>query len=151
MLKLKMKLAVTIVSAFILSAFCFIYIAHAAKLSDYPYTATLSQSDTFPIFNTSVNKNVNWQNLEILMTAGINWSALPAAIQNSNINWTSVQLAQKTSTGVNWQYLDIGSGGVNWAVVANGATSATITCWKANNQLGKCTTGITGVACTSCL
>lgn len=124
--------------------------AEAGPFSSYPFTSTLSNGDYFPTVTGGTNKNVNWSQLKELMSAGINWQDVHGSIGNGPMNWSDIQQVQKTSNGVNWMDLDPRSGGINWFVVANGATSAQIMCWKANGQPGKCTTGVSGTGCTGC-
>lgn len=81
---------------------------------------------------------------------GVNWTALPLVIPNQSTNWTDFQLQQSSTAGVNWYFLDNKTGGTNWYAVADGAAATDVACWKANGQLGKCTTSITGVLCATC-
>lgn len=85
-------------------------------------------------------------------TGGINWNDLPTLykVNNYAVNWNDIQGVQQSSTGVNWNFMETTSGGINWTKVSNGATASNIVCWKSTGQLGKCTTGVSGVGCTAC-
>lgn len=98
---------------------------------------------------------VNWANINgtaTINTGAVNWNNVNAltTINNGSINWTNLQVAASTANGVNWTLVSPTVEGINWYVAANGATATTIACWKANGQLGKCTTGVSGTACTAC-
>lgn len=83
-------------------------------------------------------------------TGGINWQSIPSAEPGTSINWTNNQLIQQTSAGVNWNFANPSTDGINWYTVANGATTADLMCWKGNGQPGHCNTSITGVICATC-
>lgn len=124
--------------------------AYGDKLSSYPLTGTLNNADTFPIVASAANKNVNWSSLKNLMSSAINWSDVQATVPSSSINWTDVQAVAKTLTGINWSTMSVQGNGINWAKAANGATATTLMCWRSDGFPGKCTTGVSGVACTAC-
>lgn len=125
--------------------------SYADKLSTYPKTNTLNESDTFIILHGGANSQINWTSLKVLNTLGVNWIALPNTIQSGNINWTDFQVkALSAGAGVNWKDLSPLSAGVNWYSVANGAAAGNIPCYKSAGGLGKCTTSISGVGCTAC-
>ncbi|RTL04645.1 hypothetical protein EKK58_10065 [Candidatus Dependentiae bacterium] len=151
----------------------------AGKLGDYPYTTTLSNANLFPVTTTAAgsNANVNWSTLKNLVSAGINWTAVPAqSIQSNNVNWQSLTNSEIQRQGVNWtsanifptsatgnfgvgtsnpsQLLDIGGGnrlastGGTIPSVSSCGTSPSITAGS-TNLLGEITVG-TGTV-TSCL
>lgn len=130
-----------LISAFLLLTFGITF-CYAGKLSSYPFTAVMQNGDFFPIVVLSgdTNANINWSNLKVLIGS-----------QVSNINWQANALLSQGLNGVNWQSINPVSGAVNWQIFANGATTGTIWCTKSNGQPGKCTTSISGTACTSCL
>lgn len=123
------------------------------QFSSYPFTAAMQNGDYIPVVvvASNTNQNINWSTMKALMTQGINWSALPQSIQNANINWTDNALKSQGLSGVNWQSINISTGGVNWQIFANGGSVGTIWCTKSNGQPGKCATSISGITCTSCI
>lgn len=123
--------------------------ACADKLSSYPLTSILSNGDLIVVIHSNANANINWSNFKAILTTGINWQAIPSVVNNVNINWQSNLIAGQNLNGVNWQALTTSSG-INWFTMANGVTPSTLVCWKSNGQPGKCTTGVSGVSCTSC-
>lgn len=71
------------------------------------------------------------------------------AFSNSGINWLDIQQAQMNQAGVNWQALNIVSGGINWNVLQGQAIQGQLMCWNTTNgKPGKCTAAVSGTGCT---
>jgi hypothetical protein len=126
--------------------------SNAGQLGNYPATATLASADIVPVIIVLTNQNetINWYNFKELMSKNINWTDITSQIPNQSMNWTDIQRVQKTTSGVNWTYLDIVSGGMNWTAVANNASSGQVFCYKSTGQPGKCSGTITSGICGTC-
>lgn len=128
---------------------CYTY-CWGAKLSDYPLTDTLTNSDLIPVVASGTNKNVNWINLKELVSRGINWQDVNNGILHGSTNWTDLREFAKTLNGINWTDLSPQGYGINWYAFSNGAAVGTINCTRSDGHPGKCAGSITGTSCASC-
>jgi len=68
------------------------------------------------------------------------------------VNWTDIQLQQVSqglTTGINWNYLNTSTGGVNWMQVTKTASDNSILCVK-GGQIGKCSAAFSASGSGSC-
>ncbi len=97
---------------------------------------------------------INWPSINgtAKITTGINWLAIPTAVQNSNINWTDLKTLAQSGAGINWESMTTGYNGINWAYYGGTAASAQVVCWRTSAPygLGHCSGGISGNYCGTC-
>lgn len=106
-------------------------------------TTVTIPTTTATLMNNNLHDMVNSE-------GGINW--VDAGIVSTGINWMDVQAVQKTvglTTGINWNYLDPNTGGVNWMAVTKTGADGAIVCIK-GGQLGKCSSTFSSAGAGSC-
>jgi hypothetical protein len=111
---------------------------------------------------TNLSGYVNWYNVNLVSSSlAANWATLNGGVvnwtnmnglSNAGINWADIVVAQKTlglSTGINWNYLNPSTGGLNWMAIIHGNPDNKVLCTK-NGQIGVCATGFSASGAGSC-